>query len=256
MDSEVRYLPLHIYKGLVYAPPSTGSWSTPSPAWQRSSRAAGRLMPSHLSDPAAIWSRIGHGMTLWSRKSALRPTSAPHLTCSYAKSRLLLPLFQGGDTGSNPVGGASKPAGQTAFLLPSRRAWGPTCYSMLLASRSRSSVGDVAGHIRRRGSSWEIRVCEGKDSRSRTYRYRTRTVAGDRADAERALDQLLELVTPCGALVERWFRETPAESLPASPEEIRRLIDSRLGSLARLRPSEVRVIAEIVAGALALERSG
>lgn len=98
----------------------------------------------------------------------------------------------------------------------------------------------------------EIRVCEGKDPSTGTYRYRTRTVVGARADAQRAL----ELVTPFGALLDRWFRETPAESLPASPDEIRRLIRSRLGRFARLAPSEVRVIAEIVGGALALERSG
>lgn len=113
----------------------------------------------------------------------------------------------------------------------------------------------MRGHVRRRGNSWELRVCEGKDPDSGRYRYRTRTVGGSRADAERALELFVQEVTPFGALVERWYRETPAASLPTSRAEIRQLLDYRLFPLVRLRPADVRVVAEILAGALALEGS-
>lgn len=113
----------------------------------------------------------------------------------------------------------------------------------------------MRGHIRQRGSSWEIRVCDGKDPDSGRWLYRTRTVAGDRADAERELERFLDEVIPFGALLERWYRETPTAELPVSRAEVRRLIDYRLGALAKLQPSTVRVVVEILAGALALEGS-
>lgn len=113
----------------------------------------------------------------------------------------------------------------------------------------------MRGHIRRRADSWELRICEGRDPDSGKYRYRTRTVGGSRGDAERAMELFRQEVTPFGALLERWYRETPDALLPASRSEIRQLIDYRLVSLVRLRPAEARLVAEILEGALAVDGS-
>jgi hypothetical protein len=73
----------------------------------------------------------------------------------------------------------------------------------------------MKGSLRQRGAaSWELRVYAGTDPETRKRRYRTATVTGNRADAERALarlvadvqsDKTIGSASTVSELLEAWF---------------------------------------------------
>ena len=98
--------------------------------------------------------------------------------------------------------------------------------------------GAVAGSIRQRGKqSWEIRAFAGKDAATGKKRYVTRTVRGDRREAEVALGRLLGEIDDgqhsvragtVGELCERWYSHAAPDLSPAVAAEYRRLLDKRI----------------------------
>lgn len=81
-------------------------------------------------------------------------------------------------------------------------------------------MGGVKGHLRSRGKGrdgqerWQVTVALGKDPITGAYRQRSRTVAGGKRDAQRALRELLAEVdhrrhrgtsTPLAEVMEEWF---------------------------------------------------
>jgi integrase len=99
-------------------------------------------------------------------------------------------------------------------------------------------VALVAGSIRQRGKqSWEIRAFAGKDAETGKKRYVTRTVRGDRREAEVALGRLLGEIEDgqhavragtVGELCERWYSHAAPDLSPAVAAEYRRLLDRRI----------------------------
>jgi integrase len=99
-------------------------------------------------------------------------------------------------------------------------------------------VALVAGSIRQRGKqSWEIRAFAGKDAETGKKRYVTRTVRGDRREAEVALGRLLGEIDDgqhavragtVGELCERWYSHAAPDLSPAVAAEYRRLLDRRI----------------------------
>jgi len=99
-------------------------------------------------------------------------------------------------------------------------------------------VAVVAGSIRQRGKqSWEIRAFAGKDAETGKKRYVTRTVRGDRREAEVALGRLLGEIDDgqhavragtVGELCERWYSHAAPDLSPAVAAEYRRLLDRRI----------------------------
>jgi hypothetical protein len=77
-------------------------------------------------------------VTEWSPDTPMVTTSGQGrdgrtpLTCGYARSRQSRAPSQGGDTGSNPVGAASKVPGQSVFSRVHRLGAKAFCYWMLL----------------------------------------------------------------------------------------------------------------------------
>jgi integrase len=96
----------------------------------------------------------------------------------------------------------------------------------------------MAGSIRQRGKqSWEIRAFAGKDAETGKKRYVTRTVRGERREAEVALGRLLAEVDDgqhavragtVGELCERWYSHAAPDLSPAVAVEYRRLLDKRI----------------------------
>ncbi|MGE0795934.1 MAG: tyrosine-type recombinase/integrase [Acidimicrobiia bacterium] len=96
----------------------------------------------------------------------------------------------------------------------------------------------MAGSIRQRGKqSWEIRAFAGKDAETGKKRYVTRTVRGDRREAEVALGRLLGEIDDgqhavragtVGELCERWYSHAAPDLSPAVAAEYRRLLDRRI----------------------------
>jgi integrase len=96
----------------------------------------------------------------------------------------------------------------------------------------------MAGSIRQRGKqSWEIRAFAGKDAETGKKRYVTRTVRGERREAEVALGRLLAEVDDgqhavragtVGELCERWYCHAAPDLSPAVAAEYRRLLDKRI----------------------------
>ncbi len=96
----------------------------------------------------------------------------------------------------------------------------------------------MAGSIRQRGKqSWEIRAFAGKDAETGKKRYVTRTVRGERREAEVALGRLLAeiddgqhavLAGTVGELCERWYSHAAPDLSPAVAAEYRRLLDKRI----------------------------
>ena len=100
------------------------------------------------------------------------------------------------------------------------------------------TVALVAGSIRQRGKqSWEIRAFAGKDAETGKKHYVTRTVRGDRREAEVALGRLLGEIDDgqhavragtVGELCERWYSHAAPDLSPAVAAEYRRLLDRRI----------------------------
>jgi integrase len=96
----------------------------------------------------------------------------------------------------------------------------------------------VAGSIRQRGKqSWEVRAFAGKDAETGKKRYVTRTVRGERREAEVALGRLLAEIDhgqhavragTVGELCERWYSHAAPDLSPAVAAEYRRLLDKRI----------------------------
>ncbi len=96
----------------------------------------------------------------------------------------------------------------------------------------------MAGSIRQRGKqSWEIRAFAGKDAETGKKRYVTRTVRGERREAEVALGRLLAEIEDgqhavragtVGELCERWYSHAAPDLSPAVAAEYRRLLDKRI----------------------------
>jgi integrase len=103
----------------------------------------------------------------------------------------------------------------------------------------------VPGSLRqRRPGSWELRVHAGRDNTTGRPRYVSRTVHGNRDDAERELGFLVAQVKDSptsstfgtvGELCDKWWNYTSRHLAPAVAAEYRRLLDKRiipvLGSL-------------------------
>src|SRR5690606_36199458 len=91
------------------------------------------------------------------------------------------------------------------------------------------------GSMRQRGAaSWELRVYTGTDPDTRKRRYRTATVTGNRADAERALARLVAEVqsekaigstSTVSELLEAWFAIASTSWAPTTTRETRSIID-------------------------------
>ncbi len=96
----------------------------------------------------------------------------------------------------------------------------------------------MAGSIRQRGKqSFEIRAFAGKDAETGKKRYVTRTVRGERREAEVALGRLLAEIDDgqhavaagtVGELCERWYSHAAPDLSPTVAAEYRRLLDKRI----------------------------
>ena len=96
----------------------------------------------------------------------------------------------------------------------------------------------MAGSIRQRGKqSWEVRAFVGKEPETGKKRYVTRTVRGERRDAEVTLGRLLSEVDDgqhavragtVGDLCERWYAHAAPDLSPTVVAEYRRLLDKRI----------------------------
>lgn len=99
-------------------------------------------------------------------------------------------------------------------------------------------MGPMAGSIRQRGKqSWEVRAFAGKDPETGKKRYVTRTVCGERREAEVALGRLLGEIEDgqhavragtVGELCERWYTHAAPDLSPTVAAEYRRLLDKRI----------------------------
>lgn len=113
----------------------------------------------------------------------------------------------------------------------------------------------MAGSIRQRGKqSWEVRAFAGRDAETGKKRYVTRTVRGERRDAEVALGRLLGEIEDgqhavragtVGDLCDRWYAHAAPDLSPTVAAEYRRLLDKRIlprwgdVPLRRLRTAEL-----------------
>ncbi len=96
----------------------------------------------------------------------------------------------------------------------------------------------IAGSIRQRGKqSWEVRAFAGKDPATGKKQYVTKTVRGERREAEIALGRLLGEIDDgqhavragtVGDLCERWFAHAAPDLSPSVVPEHRRLLDNRI----------------------------
>ncbi len=109
-----------------------------------------------------------------------------------------------------------------------------------LAARRCGGVeaGGVEGSIRQRGvASWELRVYAGIDPETGRRRYRTATVRGNRADAERGLAILIAEVranraigatSTLSELLEAWFAIAAVSWAPTTVRQTRSVLDRYL----------------------------
>ena len=108
----------------------------------------------------------------------------------------------------------------------------------------------MKGSVRQRGAaSWELRVYAGTDPDTGKRRYRTATVVGNRADAERALARLVAEVesdktigsaSTLSELLEAWFAIASASWAPTTTRETRSILDRcLLPHLGHLRVGDV-----------------
>ena len=112
----------------------------------------------------------------------------------------------------------------------------------------------MKGHVRRRGSAWELRAYAGIDPTTRRQKYVTRTFRGGKREAEEALARLVTEVvggghaaqdTTVGDLLEHWYALAKDELSPTTARGyawiIKTYIAPHLGSvaLARLRPAQL-----------------
>ena len=112
----------------------------------------------------------------------------------------------------------------------------------------------MPGHLRQRGSAWELRAFAGRDPSSGRRIYSTRTFHGTKRTAELELAKLVAEVSGVGAvardatfgeLVLSWFHMAEPELSPSTVRGYRRLIDTyivpTLGaiSLAKLKTSQL-----------------
>lgn len=98
--------------------------------------------------------------------------------------------------------------------------------------------GGMAGSMRQRSSgSWELRVYAGVDPETGQQRYRTATVRGTRAEAERELGALVAAVraesvggagSPRSVLLERWFAVASRSWAPTTIRQTRSVVDRYL----------------------------
>ena len=103
----------------------------------------------------------------------------------------------------------------------------------------------MRGSMRRKGEAWELRVYLGRDSITGKPRYRSRTFRGTKRRAEEELARLLTEATSgtdtratgqsFGDLVEQWYASWSGEWSPGTAKETRRLIDTKLTGLARVK---------------------
>ena len=94
------------------------------------------------------------------------------------------------------------------------------------------------GSLRQRGlTSWELRVYAGIDADTRRRRYRSATVHGNRADAERALAVLVADVrstktigaqSTMSELLEAWFAIASGSWAPTTTRQTRSVLDRYL----------------------------
>lgn len=113
----------------------------------------------------------------------------------------------------------------------------------------------MAGSIRQRGKqSWEVRCFVGKDAVTGKKLYASKTVRGERRDAEVALGRMLGEIEDgqhavragtVGELCERWFAQAEPDLSPAVAPNYRRLLDNRIlprwgdVPLRRLRTADI-----------------
>ena len=93
----------------------------------------------------------------------------------------------------------------------------------------------MQGSLRQRGAaSWELRVYAGTNPDTGTRRYRTATVTGNRADADRALarlvadvqsDKTIGSTSTVSELLEAWFAIASASWAPTTTRETRSILD-------------------------------
>jgi integrase len=95
----------------------------------------------------------------------------------------------------------------------------------------------MRGFMRRRGSSWELRVYLGRDPLDGRKRWATRTVRGTRREAQRALAEMVAAAdrgalarsgATVGELLERWFEHASADFSPKTARETRGFLDRNL----------------------------
>lgn len=95
----------------------------------------------------------------------------------------------------------------------------------------------MSGFMRKRGSSWELRLYTGRDALTGKKQWTTRSVKGTKREAERALAAFVAeadrgvLATPgvtVGELLERWFEHARADFSPKTVLETRGVIDRYL----------------------------
>jgi integrase len=113
----------------------------------------------------------------------------------------------------------------------------------------------MAGSIRQRGKqSWEVRAFVGKDPVTGKKQYATKTIRGEKRDAEIALGRMLGEIEDgqyavragtVGELCEKWFAQAEPDLSPSTGPEYRRLLDNRIipkwgtTPLRRLRTSDL-----------------
>lgn len=108
----------------------------------------------------------------------------------------------------------------------------------------------AAGHVRQRGSSWELRAFAGRDPLTGRKVYATRTVrATGRKEAEKLLAGFVAELDDTGGtgeggtfgeLLDKWFAVNAAKWSPGNALNTRRRLDSHL--LAGLKPYDVRKV--------------
>jgi integrase len=95
----------------------------------------------------------------------------------------------------------------------------------------------MRGHLRQRGSSWELRVYLGKDAVTGRERYVTRTMKGRRREAERMLNELVvsaerglmaRTSATVGELLDTWFEHASPEFSPKTVREAAGFIERDL----------------------------
>lgn len=122
----------------------------------------------------------------------------------------------------------------------------------------------MRGYMRQRGTGWELRVFLGNDPGTGKKLYATKTVRGDKREAQRALAEMVAQASQgrlavtkatVGELLEEWFSHASPDFSPKTALETRGILDRHLlpafGAmpLRRLRPKHVDTLyADLRAG--------